>query len=74
MDDSTTVERLIAIIEKLVDENAALRRELASKQGVTVPGITYERPYPVIPTVNPNKTTDPLVPPYTITCKSGDAE
>lgn len=64
-------ERLVAIIERLMDENAALRRELASKQVVTVPGITS---YPVIPTVNPNKTTDPLVPPYTITCKSGDAE
>lgn len=69
MSDSTVVERLVAIIERLVDENAALYRELASKQAVTVPGITYERPYPAI-----NKTTDPLVPPYTITCKSGDAE
>lgn len=74
MSESTLNERLVAIIEKLVDENAALRRELANKQVITVPGITYERPYPVIPTVNPNKSTNPLEPPFTITCKSGDAE
>ena len=68
---SDYTERLIAIIEKLVEENAMLHRELAknlaNRQVVTVPGITYRGD--AIPT----KTTDPIKPPYTITCNGGES-
>ena len=63
---SDYTERLIAIIEKLVEENAMLHRELANnlanKQVVTVPGITYRR-----------ETTDPIKPPYTISYNGGES-
>ncbi len=66
MSDKTETERLIAIIEKLVDENATLVAELSKRtiqsSGTTVPGITYWRP------------NDPIKPPYTVTCGVGDAE
>ena len=65
MSDKTETERLIAIIEKLVDENAALVAELskrtAQSSGTTVPGITWR----------PN---DPIKPPYTVSFSAGDAE
>lgn len=59
MSDKTETERLIAIIEKLVDENATLIAELSKRTiqsgGTTVPGITWR----------PNDT---IKPPYTFTC------
>ena len=65
MSDKTETERLIAIIEKLVDENATLAAELSRRtiqsSGTTVPWITWR----------PN---DPIKPPYTVTCGVGDAE
>lgn len=66
MSDKTETERLITIIEKLVDENAALVAELSKKtilsSGTTGPEIHYW------------KLNDPIKPPYTVTCGVGDAE
>lgn len=66
MSDKTETERLIAIIEKLVDENTTLVAELSKRtiqsSGTMMPRISYWRP------------NDPIKPPYTITCGVGDAE
>lgn len=60
-----SMTRLIGIIEKLVEENERLHKEnerLSAYRTVTVPSITY------------TKTSNPLEPPYKITCNGGGVE
>lgn len=60
MSDQT--ERLIGIIEKLVDENAELRKEL-SKQWLHSPVVT-------MPTIS-YRSNDLIKPPYTVSYTCG---
>lgn len=62
MNEKTETERLIALIEKLVDENAWLYRELAKRQTVTTNnGITL-----------PHATPPTITLPWTVTCTGDD--
>lgn len=57
--------RLIGIIEKLVEENERLHKEnerLSAYRTTVVPSMTY------------TKVSNPLEPPYKITCNGGGVE
>ena len=61
--DNDAILRLIAIIEKLLDENASLRSQLMLQQQLAT---LKTKPVDITPTITWTKA--PYEPPYTVTC------